>query len=82
MIHTLLENVYSFNWAIYILIWIGLGYCIYTIALYYLIKRNVIESGIFSTNDLTQKIIKRCEDQSVGISVTTVFLLWLLSHYI
>lgn len=82
MIHNLLESLYSFNWAIYTLIWIAIGYGIYTIALYYLIKRNVIESGIFSTNDLTQKIIKRCEDQAVGISVATVFLLWLLSHYV
>ena len=82
MIHTLLENVYSFNWAIYALIWIALGYGIYIIAMYFLVKRNVIQSGIFTTNDLTQKIIKRCEDQAIGISVATVFLLWLLSHYV
>lgn len=82
MIHSFLEGVYAFNWAIYALMWLGIGYGINTIALYFLIKHNVVQSGIFSTNDLTQKIIKRCEDQAVGISVVTVFLLWLLSHYV
>jgi len=82
MIHNLLESLYSFNWAIYALIWIAIGYGIYTIALYFLVKRSVMQSGIFTTNDLTQKIVKRCEDQAVGISVATVFLLWLLSHYV
>lgn len=82
MIHNLLESVYSFNWAIYALIWIAIGYGIYIIAMYFLVKRSVIQSGIFTTNDLTQKIIKRCEDQAVGISVATVFLLWLISHYV
>lgn len=81
MIHNLLESVYAFNWAIYALIWIAIGYGIYTIALYFLVKRSVMQSGIFTTNNLTQKIVKRCEDQAVGISVATVFLLWLLSHY-
>ena len=82
MIHNLLGSLYSFNWAIYALIWIAIGYGIYTIALYFLVKRSVMQSGIFTTNDLTQKIVKRCEDQAVGISVATVFLLWLISHYI
>ena len=82
MIHTLLESVYSFNWAIYTLIWIAIGYGVYIIAMYFLVKYNVVQSGIFFTNDLTQKIIKRCEDTSIGISVATVFLLWLLSHYV
>ena len=82
MLHSFLESVYAFNWAIYALIWIALGYGIYIIAMYFLVKRNVIQSGIFSTNDLNQKIVKRCEDQAVGISVAIVFLLWLLSHYV
>lgn len=82
MIHNLLESLYSFNWAIYALIWIAIGYGINTIALYFLVKRSVMQSGIFTTNDLTQKIVKRCEDQAVGISVATVFLLWLISHYV
>ena len=82
MIHNLLESLYSFNWAIYTLIWIAIGYGIYIIAMYFLVKHSVIQNGIFTTNDLNQKIIKRCEDQAVGISVTTVFLLWLLSHYV
>lgn len=82
MIHSFLESVYAFNWVIYALIWVAIGYGIYTIALYFLVKRSVIQGGIFTTNDLTQKIVKRCEDQAVGISVTIVFLLWLISHYV
>lgn len=81
MIHNFLESIYAFNWAIYALMWLALGYGIYTVALYYLIKRNVIESGIFTTNDLNQKIVKRCEEQATCILVVTVFFLWLLSHY-
>lgn len=82
MIHSFLESIYAFNWAIYALIWIAIGYGIYIIAMYFLVKHNVVQSGIFTTNDLTQKIVKRCKDQAVGISVAIVFFLWLLSHYV
>ena len=82
MIHSFLESIYAFNWVIYTLIWIAIGYGIYIIAMYFLVKRNVVQSGIFTTNDLNQKIIKRCEDQAVSISVTIVFFLWLISHYV
>ena len=82
MIHNLLESVYAFNWAIYALLWIAIGYGIYIIAMYLLVKHNIVQSGIFTTNDLNQRIIKRCEDRSIGISITIVFFLWLLSHYV
>jgi len=82
MIHNFLESIYAFNWAIYALMWLALGYGIYTVALYFLIKHKVIEGGIFTTNDLNQKIVKRCEEQATCILVVTVFFLWLLSHYV